>query len=81
MEDTFDLTTFFAEGVEDMPLLVLDKALELGWLQKFPDGELKRDVSVVMGRDSFELLVSRAHRHEVLAGLESLRYLALEGKK
>ena len=79
MDDVFDLTTFFAEGVEDMPLIKLEEPLRLGWIARFPDGELMRTVSAVMGRDSFELLVSRAHRREVLAGLESLRYLTVEG--
>lgn len=77
-----DLTTFATEGIEQNALVdrVLEEAERLHWIERFPDGELTRDTSYDMGRDSFECLVVRDARPQVINAFKEIRYVIIEGE-
>lgn len=78
----YDLTTFATEGMEndERADAVVSDCAARGWLQSFPTGFYKRDISIVIGRDAFEALVLHDRRAQVLDAFKAIHYTVLEGE-
>ena len=78
---SYDLTTVYSDqgGDGDALAAALTRLEEAGQLQCFEDGSLSRDVSTVEGRLSFEILVNRDDRRNVIDMLNSYGYSQIEG--
>lgn len=77
-----DLTSFATEGIEQNALRdrVLETAEKHHWVERFPDGELCRDISGLIGRDAIECLVCKEYRDQVVNAFKDIRYKMIEGE-